>query len=820
MNKPVCSFSRILIFGALLCFVSVSSLAICALTGGTSVRSGTSDHIGLDDITELPAENKKVQNRDSERLVMIQFSESFDEHLQAIRFETNDHGVVETGISTLDELNQRYHIQHYQPMVQKLYEVSEASRSLRDRHREWGVHRWYELRIGKDADIGEVLADFRQLSKIRFAEPWRKPMLIEPIEAQAEGEVHGRTNWNPNDPYYGNQWGFNNTGQIGGTPGWDCNAEAAWDIEKGHPAVIVAVIDTAMDFDHDDLFGNMWEGIGPDTIPGDMGGIWGTGHATHVAGTVAAVSNNGIGVAGMAGGSGAEDGVRIMYLNWDGGSLNYYEMFLYAADNGASILQGSFTVGEDMPQYVKDGIDYFNEYGGGTALSGGACFFAAGNFSSSTPRYPAAYEIGLAVASHDNTGTKSNFSNYGEWIDISAPGWSIYSTYENNGYYFLNGTSMSTPHVSGAAALIVSNAYGTLSNTQLKQIIVSTARTDLYDQNPNYQGMLGSGALDAYAALEKLQELTHQITFELFDEANQLINDATVTLDSITRPLGYYNLKVLKNHDKDVHHYVVECGGYFPFEGELVVHGDTTIALTLDKAHQITFEVSDEAGQEITEAVITLNGNQNQAGDYVFDLLEDGVYTYQVEKEGYQTNEGTVDVFDDVVVNITMTAVYTLSFNIFNEEGDELTGAIITLNGAEHEPGDYTFDNLESGTYHYKIEKQGYFPEEDQVVVDEDVWIDVFLVMDDTFVFNPSGITLSIFPNPARSRLTIEANEMIRKIKFFDIRGNMIMERITGNHRLEVDLSPLDAGLYIISIVYDDGIRHEKIQVLKDGLEN
>lgn len=747
MNKPVCSFSRILLFRTLLCFVSVSILAISTLTGGTSVRSGASDHIGLDDTKESPAENKKNQYGDSERLVRIQFSESFDEHLKSIRFETNDHGVVETGISTLDELNQRYHIQHYQPMVQKLYEVSEASKSFRDRHREWGAHRWYELRIGKGADIAEVLADFRKLSIIRFAEPWRKPMLTEPLEAQAEVEVHGRTDWSPNDPYYGNQWGFNNTGQIGGTPGWDCNAEAAWDIEKGHPAVIVAVIDTAMDFDHDDLFGNMWEQIGPDTIPGDMGGIWGTYHATHVAGTVAAVSNNGIGVAGMAGGSGAEDGVRIMYLNWDGGSLNFYEMFLYAADNGASILQGSFDFGEDMPQYVFDGIDYFNEYGGGTALSGGACFFAAGNNNTSTPHYPAAYEVGLAVASHDNTGTKSIFSNYGEYVDVSAPGWSIYSTYENNGYHFLSGTSMSTPHVSGAAALIVSNAYGTLTNTQLKQIIVSSARTDLYDQNPDYLGMLGSGALDAFAALEKLQELTHQITFEVFDEAGQFINDATVTLDSITRPPGYYNLKVLKNRDKNVHHYLVEREGYFPFEGELVVLGDTSIALTLNKAHQITFDVRDESGEELTEAVITLNDIQNQAGDY-------------------------------------------------------------------------TFDNIEGGTYHYKVEKQGYFSVEEVVTVDEDMWIDVTLVIDDTFIVEPSGIILSLFPNPTSSRLTIEANKTIRKIKLFDIMGNMVMQRITGNHRLEIDLSPLDAGFYIVSVVYDDGIRHEKIQVLKDGLEN
>jgi subtilisin family serine protease len=314
--------------------------------------------------------------------------------------------------------------------------------------------------------------------------------------------------WMPNDPEFASrQWSFNNTGQtiLGseGTPGADISMPEAWEIHKGSSQVIVAVIDGGVKYDHPDLAGNMWAGIGYNFVT-NSSTITSDNHGTHVAGTVAAVSNNGTGVAGIAGGSGSGDGVRIMSLQVfaSSGSGGFDLAFYYAADNGAAITQNSW--GYEDPgvynQSVITAIDYFNTHGGGGIMSGGISIFAAGNDNSDGEWYPAYYGGAFAVASTTNRDQKSSFSNYGSWIDVSAPGSAIYNTRSTDAYNYMSGTSMACPHVSGVAALILSLAPGQYTAQQLAQIIRNTTDNH-YSQNPDYIGLLGTGRLNAHAAL-------------------------------------------------------------------------------------------------------------------------------------------------------------------------------------------------------------------------------------------------------------------------------------------------------------------------------
>ena len=238
-------------------------------------------------------------------------------------------------------------------------------------------------------------------------------------------------------------------------------------------------------------------------------------HGTHVAGTIAAVNNNGIGVAGIAGGDYAKgkQGVRIMACQTGPGAAYIASAFTYAADNGAVITQNSW--GCD-PSYtaIFQAIDYFNRYAGQDngvqvgPMDGGLCIFAAGNSSSSTQDvFPADYEGVMAVASIGADYEIAYYSNYGDWVDITAPGGDaakrqqILSTIPNNKYGEMQGTSMACPHASGVAALIVS-AFGGEGFTRenLWDIMVSGVR-DIYEYNPKYEGMLGAGLIDAELCL-------------------------------------------------------------------------------------------------------------------------------------------------------------------------------------------------------------------------------------------------------------------------------------------------------------------------------
>lgn len=449
--------------------------------------------------------------------IKIKFSETASRTYGEIQATLDEQGLLRFGINEVDVLNQAYQVHDFA----ETFQSPAFTATFSERHRAWGFHLWYDLYFDPSVDIVEMVAAYESLDYIELAEPeYKKRLIGNVLPPDASGEAVGEGNafsrWTPDDPQLDQQWHYHNTGQQNGTEGADIQLFDAWELEKGNTDVIVAIVDDGIQFNHPDLAGNMWEGIGynfvnnsPNISPGD--------HGTHVAGTVAAVTNNEVGVAGVAGGSGFDDGVRLMSVQVFSGftSGGFHLAPVYAADNGAAISQNSwgYTAPNVYDQNVLDAIDYFNVNGGGDALlSGGITIFAAGNDDEDAPYYPGFYEGAFSVAATNNQDMKAWYSTYGDWVDISAPGGEtntvtqrgVLSTTTNNSYGFFQGTSMACPHASGVAALVVSLAFGELSNAELADILRNTT-DDHYALNPGFIGKLGTGRLNAHTALLEAQ---------------------------------------------------------------------------------------------------------------------------------------------------------------------------------------------------------------------------------------------------------------------------------------------------------------------------
>ncbi len=300
----------------------------------------------------------------------------------------------------------------------------------------------------------------------------------------------------PSDPRFDELWGMHNTGQSGGAVDADIDAPEAWDIGTGGDDVVVAVIDTGVDYLHPDLALNMWENEaeknGTPGVDDDGNGyiddIYGYDfcnndgdpmddhyHGTHCAGTIGAVGDNGEGVAGVCW------TVKIMAVKFlsSGGSgwtSDAIKCVDYARLMGADVTSNSWG-GGGYSQGLKDAID--------AAGAAGMLFVAAaGNNSSNTdsnPHYPSSYDCEslISVMATEHNDNKSGFSNWGPTtVDLGAPGSNILSCKLGGGYKYLNGTSMATPHVAGACALLWSMDPA-LSNSEVKEILLSTVNATL-----------------------------------------------------------------------------------------------------------------------------------------------------------------------------------------------------------------------------------------------------------------------------------------------------------------------------------------------------
>jgi subtilisin family serine protease len=477
-------------FFLLLCFSLSSSWAQLSKT--TATAKGARPIIDL----------AKVPNSAFEAgMVSVKFKKSFLSFIKSHPPIIKD-GTLFFDLKKMDQLNKKFGVSN----GKQVFSIAQSNKL--QLHEDWGFTLWFNLSMPNSADIKKTIKEYANTGLFDVVEPIYKTETVGSKSIQS---------FSPNDLKFAEQWNLKNTGQAGGTIGKDLNMQDAWDIEKGRPEVIVAMIDRGIQYDHPDLAQNMWSGIGYNFVTNSTI-ITPEDHGTCTAGVVAAVSNNNIGISGIAGGDGTPGtGVRLMSCQIFAGTNtngNIAEAIVWAADHGACIASNSwvFTIPGVYRQSVLDAIDYFCSNAGGNVLQGGLVIAAAGNNGDERLSYPGCYEKVIGVAATNNKDLKSGFSTYGIWVDISAPGGDgndnaadIGST-STTGYRFFGGTSAASPHVSGVAALLASKLAGKASASDIREILLSTT-DDIYPLNQNYLGKLGTGRLNAFKALQKAQAM-------------------------------------------------------------------------------------------------------------------------------------------------------------------------------------------------------------------------------------------------------------------------------------------------------------------------
>ena len=521
------------------------ALVALALTGCADNLPTVDTPEGKPDIT-IPADAEAGE-------LLIKFSPEMTDILdQAQLSKTRSGKATRSGIPSTDEVLAILGSYSFE-------RVFPVDANTEARTRQAGLHLWYTVKFDKGTDLKAAAERLKQLGEIskvqtngRIKRAYStdtkriylsdKALQQKATRAAAEGE--------PNDPGFAYQWHYRNLGagnygfenlndnNAGAEAGCDVNALEAWKTCSGDPSIIVAVLDEGVMYTHPDLAPNMWCNPGETTqgaktdadgngYEGDLHGYnfvedsgnisWSdandTGHGTHVAGTIAAANNNGIGVCGVAGGDGTPDsGVKIMSCQVFSGQNSVTlageaRAIKYAADNGAVILQCSWgynsSESSELQGYVpgpatekewaetypleKEALDYFINNAGSPngVIDGGIPVFAAGNEYAPNPAFPGAYSKCVCVASLAADYTPACYTDYGQLVTLSAPGgdleyygkigetedeyWAetaeqkgaVLSTMIKNGkpaYGYMEGTSMACPHVSGVAALGLSYA--------------------------------------------------------------------------------------------------------------------------------------------------------------------------------------------------------------------------------------------------------------------------------------------------------------------------------------------------------------------------
>ena len=462
------------------------------------------------------------------------------------------------------------------------------------RTREAGLHLWYTVKFDKSTDLKAAAERLKQLGevtkvqtngRIKRAYNTDSKRIYLSDKALQQKATRAAASGEPNDPGFAYQWHYRNLGagnygfenlndnHAGAEAGCDVNAVEAWKTCVGDPSIIVAVLDEGVMYTHPDLAPNMWCNPGETTqgekadgdgngYEGDLHGYnfveesgnitWSdandSGHGTHVAGTIAAANNNGIGVSGVAGGDGTPNsGVKIMSCQIFSGQNSVTlageaRAIKYAADNGAVILQCSWgynsSESSELSGYTpgpatekewaetypleKEALDYFINNAGSPngVIDGGIAVFAAGNEYAGNPAFPGAYSKCVSVASLAADYTPACYTDFGSLVTLSAPGgdleyygkigetedeyWAetgeqkgaVLSTLVKNGqpaYGYMEGTSMACPHVSGVAALGL--AYAVKQNRHYRAAdFISLMKKSVKDLDSHYQ----NGATKTY----------------------------------------------------------------------------------------------------------------------------------------------------------------------------------------------------------------------------------------------------------------------------------------------------------------------------------
>jgi subtilisin family serine protease len=392
-----------------------------------------------------------------------------------------------------------------------------------------------EIPAGADLDVLDAVESARQVAGVRFAEPlfyWNAGL------------------YTPNDPYYPEQWDMENTASNEGTPDADIDANEAWDITRGDPAVTIAIVDEGVDVDHEDLAGNMLPGFDstdqapPEGQPGNAD--CGDGHGTSCAGIAAAVGDNGIGTSGVA------PECKILPVRIARGSVwttNEWSSngLIWAYQNGADVLSNSW--GGGAPNELVSGAIEDATSLGRNGLGSVVCF-ATGN-SDGPVFFPAFHQEVVAVGATSPCDERKsptscdgeNFwgSCYGVPLDVVVPGVKIRTSdimgscgYTSGNYITsFNGTSSACPHAAGVAALVIS-ANPNLTADQVQKILELTAEDEVgraSEDKPGWDKYMGWGRLNARAAVELAQTIDAPSLTSVAPGEGKIRSITTVTIE-------------------------------------------------------------------------------------------------------------------------------------------------------------------------------------------------------------------------------------------------------------------------------------------------
>ena len=561
-------------------FFYIAMVAL-ALTGCSDSLSTIGSSDGNSEIT-IPADAEAGE-------LLIKFSPEMSDILdQAQLGKTRAGKATRSGIPSTDEVLDILGSYSFE-------RVFPVDANTEARTREAGLHLWYTVKFNKGTDLKAAAERLKQLGeiskvqtngRIKRAYNTDSKRIYLSDKALQQKSTRSAADDFPNDPGFASQWHYRNLGEghygfenlnnnhVGAKAGCDVNALEAWKTCTGDPSIIVAILDEGVMYTHPDLAANMWcnpgESVQGAKTDGDGNGYEGdlhgynfvtesgditwtdandTGHGTHVAGTIAAVNNNGKGVCGIAGGDGTPNsGVKIMSCQVFSGQNSVTlageaRAIKYAADNGAVILQCSWGYNSSESSIIngytpgpatekewaetypleKEALDYFINNAGSPngVIDGGIPVFAAGNEYAGNPAFPGAYSKCVSVSSLAADYTPACYTDFGSLVTLSAPGgdleyyskigeqedeyWAettteqkgaVLSTMIKNGqpaWGYMEGTSMACPHVSGVAALGL--AYAAKTNRHYRAAdFVALMKKSVKELDSHY----GNGATKTY----------------------------------------------------------------------------------------------------------------------------------------------------------------------------------------------------------------------------------------------------------------------------------------------------------------------------------
>lgn len=551
----------------------------------------------IDERTEVPKDLVDVDGREVPADVFVKGMVNLkvtEEMAGRLDIRYNEEGrLLSTGVRSLDDQIEALGIKSIERTFPHAGEFEARTRAA-------GLHLWYDVYFDEATSLtraGNSLADIEGVSRMDYrpiavlVDDGAYDMQVMPLTGTGSSTAVPSSEYGEglsyfNDPGLAEQWHYYNEGKTStglAKAGADINVLPVW--KKGivgDPKVIVAVVDEGVDYDHEDLAWNMWTGTDDEgnTIYGvdySLSSVNHTiepgNHGTHVAGTIGAVNNNGKGVCGIAGGDyeKGQPGVRLMSCqiftangNGNGGG---HKAIKWAADHGAVIAQNSwgYTPYEEsginyVPEVDRDAIDYFVANAGMDAngnqaadspMAGGVVIFSAGNHQK-TYGYPQSYEKCIAVAALRSDYKAASYTNYGSWVDIAAPGgeWGngndyIYSTGvvggDKGAYYYNGGTSMACPHVSGIAALMISEFGGPgFTAEELRSKLLMSVRS-VAAYNPGRETELGGGLVDTEMAINGIVKGDLNPVTSVDYEVHSDYVDYTITIPSgISNPTSLY----------------------------------------------------------------------------------------------------------------------------------------------------------------------------------------------------------------------------------------------------------------------------------------